>query len=55
MGARWRSVTLGVSCQIKDGGGSEAQSLTRLPWAANVSFEAIIQFDHPVRLDYYEL
>lgn len=53
MGARWRSVTVGVSCQIKGEAASPNPSHSFLK-AANVSFEEIIPFGHLIALGNYE-
>lgn len=54
MGARWRrSVTVGVSCQIKEGAASPNPSHSFLK-TANVSFEEIIPFGRLIALGNYE-
>ena len=53
MGAMWRSVTVGVSCQIRGGAARPNPSRSFLK-AANVSFEEIIPFGHLIALGNYE-
>lgn len=53
MGARWRSVTVWISCQIR-GGAARLNPSPSFLKAANVSSEEIILFGHLIVLGNYE-